>query len=77
MEEDELGVVIGIERTEPLQISITCADNGYVIQSDLGLKVATTLRGMLRAVAGMIRDDERDLREAMLKAFEQEDVKHE
>ena len=75
--DDELGEIIGIERAEPLTIAITCADNGYVIQSDMGLKVATTLRGMLRAVAQMIRDDERDLKNAFLKAFEQENVKGE
>lgn len=75
--DEELGEIIGIERVEPLAITVTCADNGYVIQSDTGLKVATTLRGMLRAVAQMVRDDEKSLREAFAKAFEQENVKGE
>ena len=53
-DEDE---IIGIVRTEPLAIQITVADNGYVIQSDLGLSVAQTLRQMLRIVARVVRDD--------------------
>lgn len=75
--DEELGEIIGIERVEPLAITVTCADNGYVIQSDTGLKVATTMKAMFRAVGQMIRDDERDLKEAFLKAFEQENVKGE
>ena len=75
--DEELGEIIGIERVEPLAITVTCADNGYVIQSDTGLKVATTMKAMFRAVGQMIRDDEKSLREAFAKAFEQENVKGE
>ena len=71
-DEDE---IIGIVRTEPLAIQITVADNGYVIQSDLGLSVAQTLRQMLRIVARVVRDDEKALRDAFLKAFEAQEVK--
>jgi hypothetical protein len=71
-DEDE---IIGIVRTEPLAIQITVADNGYVIQSDLGLSVAQTLRQMLRIVARVVRDDEKALRDAFLKAFETQEVK--
>ena len=66
MEED--GEIIGIMREEPLSITITVADNGYVIQSDLGIKVATTLRGMLRAVTQVVRDDETAMKLAFARA---------
>jgi hypothetical protein len=73
--EDEVEEILGIERTEPLQISVTVADNGYVIQSDRGIKVALTLKQMLRAVAQVVRDDEQELRAAFLAAFDAQEVK--
>lgn len=67
MEED--GEIIGIMREEPMTITVTVADNGYVIQSDIGLKVAPTMRGMLRAAMQTIRDDEMALKVAFAKAY--------
>jgi hypothetical protein len=75
MDDETIEAIIGIERAEPLQISVTVADNGYVIQSDRGIKVAMTLRQMLRIVARVVRDDEKALRDAFLKAFEAQEVK--
>lgn len=75
MDDDIIEEVIGIERAEPLSITVTVADNGFVIQSDMGFKVALTLRQMLRAVAQIVRDDEKALKEAFVKAFESQGIK--
>jgi len=60
---------------EPLQINIRSADNGYVIESQQSLRVALTLKQMLRAVADMVRKDEQLTRDLFSEIFDGAEVK--
>lgn len=72
--EDEGTTIVSVE-WEPLQINIRAADNGYVVESQHSLRVAMTLRQMLRAVADMVRKDEKLTREMFAEIYDSAEVK--
>lgn len=72
--EDETTTIVSVE-WEPLQINIRAADNGYVIESQHALRVALTLKQMLRAVADMVRKDEQLTRDMFKEIYEDAEVK--
>lgn len=72
--EDDAATIVSVE-WEPLQINIRAADNGYVIESQHALRVALTLKQMLRAVADMVRKDEQLTRDMFKEIYEDAEVK--
>ena len=74
MMEDEVATIVTVD-WEPLQINIRAADNGFVIESQHALRVALTLKQMLRAVADMVRKDEQLTRDMFAEVHEDAEIK--